>query len=128
MGGRPRSMRSLLITFKTCWSTGRVPRVASGTFIGPTPSCARPLLMAVSQSLLSGGMLADGFAGGRIPVAAAGPLEIPAAMKLIVSAPLESRSVAIRRRAWVCTLSSPLLTLLWSRQYGEGGGGIEWDY
>ncbi len=39
--------------------------------------------MADSQSPLSGGMLADGFAGGRIPVAAAGPLESPAPMKLM---------------------------------------------
>src|SRR6185437_11525734 len=120
-------MRSLLTTVKTCWSTGSVDSVDSDTAIAPTPSWARPLLMDASQSLLLGAMLAPGFDGGRIPAADAGLLNSPDANVLMTSSPIGSRSVAIRRRARVCTLSFPLLTLLRSRQYGGRKSQIKWD-
>ena len=67
-------MRSSLTTVNTCWSIGRADSADSDTFIGPTPSAARPEFTDWSQSELLGAMLAEGFDGGRIPAAPAGAL------------------------------------------------------
>ena len=45
--------------------------------MAPTPSWPRASSMEVSQSGLSGAMLAEGFAGGRMPAADAGALREP---------------------------------------------------
>ena len=74
----------------------------------PTPSWLRASSMDVSQSGLSGAMLAEGLEGGRMPAADAGALVSPAATVLMTMAPMGSRSVAMRRRALRCTLCFPL--------------------
>ena len=99
MGGKPRSMRSSLTTVSTCWSIGSADSDDSDTFIGPTPSAARPEFTDWSQSELLGEMLAGGFDGGRIPAAPAGAPISAVAADAMQSTANGAMSAAKERRA-----------------------------
>ena len=90
--------------------------------MAPTPSWLRASSMDVSQSGLSGAMLAEGFEGGRMPAADAGDVPAnPAATVLRTMAPTGSRSVATRRRALRSTVSFPSFLLFVRGGIGRKG-------
>ena len=101
MGANPGSIRSSLMTMKSCSVTGNASTADSLTSMAPTPSAALAESIEVNQSLLLGAIFVGGLAGGSIPAAPAEALKVPAAMTpnsnpITINAGARSRRVATR--------------------------------